>query len=58
MNLETYGQKPAEDLRKYIDKKYHGTMSWMQETETRRNHPNNLWPDARSAIVMGLNYGP
>ena len=58
MNLETYGQKPAEDLREYIDKKYHGTMSWMQETETRRNHPNNLWPDARSAIVMGLNYGP
>ncbi|MDG1665721.1 MAG: tRNA epoxyqueuosine(34) reductase QueG [Hellea sp.] len=58
VNLETYGQKPAEDLRKYIDKKYHGTMSWMQETETRRNHPNNLWPDASSAIVMGLNYGP
>ena len=58
MNLKTYGQKPADDLREYIDKKYHGTMSWMQETETRRNHPNSLWPDARSAIVIGLNYGP
>ena len=58
MNLETYGQKTADDLREYIDKKYHGTMSWMQETETRRNHPNSLWPDAKSAIVMGLNYGP
>ena len=58
MNLETFGQKTADDLREYIDKKYHGTMSWMQETETRRNHPNNLWPDAKSAIVMGLNYGP
>jgi epoxyqueuosine reductase len=58
VNLETYGQKTADDLREYIDKKYHGTMSWMQETETRRNHPNSLWPDAKSAIVIGLNYGP
>ncbi len=58
VNLETYGQKAAEDLREYISKDYHGTMSWMHETETRRNHPKNLWSDARSAVVMGLNYGP
>jgi len=30
----------------------------MAETVDRRVHPRAMWPDARSAIVLGLNYGP
>jgi len=30
----------------------------MTETQLRRSHPNKLWPDAKSAIVLGMNYGP
>ena len=33
-------------------------MTWMAETIDRRRHPAALWPEARSAIVLGMNYGP
>lgn len=33
-------------------------MQWMEETVERRGHPQALWPEAKSAIVVGLNYGP
>ena len=33
-------------------------MAWLADTAARRAHPNALWPEARSAIVLGLNYGP
>ncbi len=35
-----------------------GEMDWMAETLTRRQHPTAMWPDAKSALVVGLNYGP
>ena len=33
-------------------------MGWMEETLERRGHPRGMWPDARSAVVLGVNYGP
>ena len=33
-------------------------MSWMADTFERRQHPLNLWPEAKSAIILGFNYGP
>ena len=30
----------------------------MAETAERRAHPRAMWPEARSAIVLGLSYGP
>jgi len=36
----------------------HGEMAWMAETAERRRHPRAMWADARSAIVLGVNYGP
>jgi len=36
----------------------HGTMDWIERTAQRRSHPRAMWADARSAIVLGLNYGP
>ena len=35
-----------------------GDMGWMRETAERRAHPGALWPDVRSVIVLGVNYGP
>ena len=37
---------------------FHGDMGWMEETLERRSHPQAMWPDARSAVVLGVNYGP
>ena len=37
---------------------WHGSMDWLAETFERRSSPNALWPDARSVIVLAMNYGP
>ncbi|MBV8793409.1 MAG: tRNA epoxyqueuosine(34) reductase QueG [Hyphomicrobiales bacterium] len=36
----------------------HGDMTWMAETFDRRADPRKLMPDARSVVMLGLNYGP
>jgi len=33
-------------------------MDWLANTAARRTDPNVLWPDARSVIMLGMNYGP
>ena len=33
-------------------------MVWMAETAERRASPAALWPDVRSVIMLGMNYGP
>ena len=45
-------------LAEFVAENRHGEMGWMAETQARRGHPRSMWPDARSAIVLGLNYGP
>jgi epoxyqueuosine reductase len=36
----------------------HGNMGWMAETAERRASPTVLWPQARSVVVLAMNYGP
>ncbi|WP_304165754.1 tRNA epoxyqueuosine(34) reductase QueG [Phenylobacterium aquaticum] len=45
-------------LAEYVAQGRHGEMDWMAETLTRRSHPRAMWPAARSAVVLGMNYGP
>jgi epoxyqueuosine reductase len=45
-------------LAEFIAAGRHGEMGWLAETETRRAHPRAMWGEARSAIVLGMNYGP
>ena len=33
-------------------------MAWMAETAARRGDPRALWPEARSVIMLAMNYGP
>ncbi len=33
-------------------------MTWMVEKAERRGDPRSLWPDVRSVVVLGINYGP
>jgi epoxyqueuosine reductase len=48
----------AGRLEAFVADGLHGTMGWMETTLERRTHPRAMWPDARSAVVLGLNYGP
>jgi len=45
-------------LQSFIEAGHHGEMAWMETTLDRRQSPTALWPEARSAVVVGLNYGP
>ncbi len=33
-------------------------MRWLAETAERRGSPATLWPEVRSVIMLGMNYGP
>ena len=35
-----------------------GDMDWLARTRARRADPHALWPQAKSVIALGLNYGP
>jgi len=48
----------AEDLAAYLADGRHGSMGWMAERVEQRSSPQGLWPQARSVIVLGENYGP
>ncbi|MCM5559580.1 tRNA epoxyqueuosine(34) reductase QueG [Pleomorphomonas sp. NRK JP5] len=48
----------ARRLRAFVDLGRHGSMVWMEETLDRRVDPRVLWPEARSAVVLAMNYGP
>ncbi|HEV2533577.1 tRNA epoxyqueuosine(34) reductase QueG [Phenylobacterium sp.] len=50
---------PAADrLAEYVADGRHGEMDWMAQPAERRAHPRAMWGEARSAIVLGVNYGP
>jgi epoxyqueuosine reductase len=45
-------------LTQFLEAGYHGEMAWMSDTAERRAHPTALWTEARSVVVLGVNYGP
>ena len=45
-------------LEQFIADGAHGDMIWMATTAERRGSPLTLWPDVRSVIMLGMNYGP
>jgi len=45
-------------LGEFIARGYHGDMGWLAGTAARRGDPQALWPEARSVVVLGVNYAP
>ncbi len=45
-------------LAEFVAEGRHGEMRWMEDTLARRSAPTAMWADARSALVVALNYGP
>ena len=44
------------DLKKWLEAGHHGTMGWMEERAHHRVSPLALWPEAKSAIALGMSY--
>jgi len=45
-------------LARFLAEGLHGDMAWMETTAERRGDPRALWPEVRSIVMLGLNYGP
>ncbi len=53
-----FGDLPGRRLDEFIALDRQGDMDWIAEKADRRRHPQALWPEVRSVIMLGLNYGP
>ena len=45
-------------LKQFLADGAHGTMDWLANNPARRADPRVMWRDARSIIMLGVNYGP
>jgi epoxyqueuosine reductase len=47
-----------QHLHDFIAAGRHGDMGWLPDKADRRGDPQILWPEARTVLVLGQNYGP
>lgn len=58
VSLSGVDQRMAERLRTFLELERHGGMAWMAANAERRADPRLLWPEAHTAIMVGLSYAP
>ena len=46
------------ELKRWLEAGHHGTMGWMEARAHHRVSPVALWPEAKSAIALGMSYAP
>ena len=54
----TLPEAVAGRLDAFIASGHQGDMAWLADTAARRASPQAMWPEARSAIILTMNYGP
>ena len=52
------GRAQGERLRDWLAMGAQGEMDWMAARAEQRAHPQALWPDAASVIMLGMSYAP
>jgi epoxyqueuosine reductase len=48
----------GERLREFLADGAHGDMAWLAANAERRGNPRTMWPEVRSIVMLGINYGP
>jgi epoxyqueuosine reductase len=48
----------SKHLKEFVLEGRHGSMNWIADTLDRRSNPKNMWKKAKTAIILGSNYGP
>jgi epoxyqueuosine reductase len=46
------------DFAEYLARGFHGDMAFMAARPERRGDPRIMWPQVRSIVMLGMNYGP
>jgi epoxyqueuosine reductase len=52
------GGEARDHLQEFVARGWHGDMGWLAATAERRGSPRALWAEARTVVVLGVNYGP
>lgn len=52
------GPEVRDRLTDFLANGYQGEMDWLAERTEQRTHPQDLWPEARSVIALGVSYAP
>ncbi len=52
------GPEASARLKDFLGAGHHGSMGWMADRADQRADPRALWPEARTAICLGLSYAP
>jgi epoxyqueuosine reductase len=52
------GPQARARLAAFLAAGQHGDMGWLAERTDQRSHPQALWPEARSVVVVGMSYAP
>ncbi|MDZ4867135.1 MAG: tRNA epoxyqueuosine(34) reductase QueG [Alphaproteobacteria bacterium] len=52
------GARAGEGLKAFLAAGHHGDMGWLETRADERADPQTLWPEAKSAVVLGLSYAP
>ncbi len=50
--------RAKQRFEQFIADGEHGDMDWLAVNADRRTDPHVLWPDVRSVVMLGMNYGP
>ncbi|MGH6979888.1 MAG: tRNA epoxyqueuosine(34) reductase QueG [Stellaceae bacterium] len=45
-------------LADYLSQGFHGDMGWLEARAQQRGDPRELWPEAKTVVVLAMNYGP
>ncbi|WP_156679032.1 tRNA epoxyqueuosine(34) reductase QueG [Sphingomonas profundi] len=45
-------------LAEWLESGAHGEMGWMAARADQRRSPADLWPEARSVVMLGMSYAP
>src|SRR5690554_6038418 len=50
-------QAARDGLAAFLAEGWHDDMGWLAANADRRADPQLLWPEARTVVVLGMNYG-
>ena len=53
-----HSAQTTDGLAQFLDDDFEGDMAWLRDTADHRQQPHAMWGEARTAIVLGMNYGP
>ena len=51
-------EEARQHLGEFLARGYHGDMGWLETRHAERASPTTLWPEAKTIVVLGMNYAP